>query len=230
MGSKRRRFVRRTRRRIASVLIPLFAPSLLRLISRSWKIEEVGKDNFDSAMAHKGRLATLWHGRMICPLPTHRGGGHKVLVSPSADGSLANALLVRFGYETIRGSSNKAPARAIREMLDQLERGGTIVITPDGPRGPLHSVNPGPAWMASETGFPILPAGCACDRAWHLNSWDKFTIPKPGSRVVLVYGEPIFVEPEASDELIAQKTELMRERMIDCEKIGFERLGVEPDW
>jgi hypothetical protein len=153
-----------------------------------------------------------------------------VLVSPSADGRLVPPMLERFGYSWVLGSSNKNPARAVREMLERLKAGGRIVITPVGPRGPRHSTNPGPAWMARETGFPILPVGCVADRAWHLDSWDAFTIPKWGARVVVNYAEPIEVRPEASEEELAAATERMRARMLAAEEQGFRHLGVQPDW
>ncbi len=226
----RRRRMRIVRRKIGAAVLPVLAPGVIRLLSRTWKVEELGVENRDEAMTCTGRMAALWHGRMLVALPAHRDQGYKVLVSPSDDGSLITTMLDHFGYGTIRGSSNKNPARAIREMLGDLEQGGTIVITPDGPRGPRHAVNPGPAWMARATGFPILPVGCVCDRAWYSKSWDHFTIPKFGARLALVYGDPIYVDADASDEDVRGATQEMRTRMLAAEERGFRHLGTEPDW
>ena len=104
------------------------------------------------------------------------------------------------------------------------------MITPDGPRGPLHATNLGTAWMARETGFPILPVGCATDRAWHMKSWDRFTIPKWRARVVVHYAEPLEVAPTADDAELARTTDEMRRRMIGAEEAAFRTLGVAPDW
>ena len=175
-------------------------------------------------------LATLWHGRMVVAMPFAAGSRMSVLVSPSADGRLVPPILERFGYSWVLGSSNKNPARAAREMLERLRAGGRIVITPDGPRGPRHSTNPGPAWMARETGFPILPVGFATDRAWRLESWDRFTIPKWRARIVVSYAEPLEVGSDASDEELARVTEEMKRRMIAAEEDAFRHLGVAPDW
>jgi hypothetical protein len=226
----RRRRLRIVRRRIGAAVLPVLAPATLRALAKSWRVEVLGAEQRDQAFAGPGMLATLWHGRMLLPLPAHRDQGLCVLVSPSDDGALITSLLARFGYRTIRGSSNKNPARAIREMLDGLRGGGRIVITPDGPRGPRHSVNPGPAWMARETGFPILPLGCAADRSWHLKSWDRFTIPKLGARVALAYGQPLRVPSGASDAELAQATEEMKRRLLAAEEQAFRHLGREPDW
>jgi len=226
----RRRRMRQVRRKIAAYLLPRVAPPLLRALSRSWRIEVLGQENFDRVYAQAGMLATLWHGRMIVPIPVQAGKGICVLVSPSGDGALVLPILERFGYGYVIGSSNKNPARAVREMLERLRSGGRLVITPDGPRGPRHSTNPGPAWIARETGFPILPCGAAADHAWHLKSWDRFTIPKRKARVVVVYGEPIHVAPDGDDEAIRRATEEMRTRMMAAEEAGFRHLGVTPDW
>jgi lysophospholipid acyltransferase (LPLAT)-like uncharacterized protein len=94
----------------------------------------------------------------------------------------------------------------------------------------MHSMNPGVAWMAKATGRPILPMGNCADRAWHLSSWDRFTIPKPRARVVFTYGAPIRVARDADEGELARVTELLRERMLAAERSGFERLGVQPDW
>lgn len=222
--------MRKLRRRFGALLMPFVAPTVLRALARSWKVEQLDVEHHDEVVQCHGGLATLWHGRMLLALPAHRNKGYKVLVSPSDDGSLASTLLTRFGYGTIRGSSNKNPARAIREMLDELNAGGMIVITPDGPRGPRHSVNPGPAWMSRETGYPVLPCGMVCDRAWHMKSWDRFTIPKWGARIALVFGEPVRVAPDSGDEAIAEATEEIRRRMVDAEDRGLAHLGVERDW
>ena len=228
--AERRRRWRIFRRRIGNAVLPWIAPTLVRFLARSWRVERIGVERWDAARARAGMLATLWHGRMVVAMPAHARTGLSVLVSPSDDGKLVLPLLESFGYASVLGSSNKNPARAVREMLERLRAGGRIVITPDGPRGPLHSINPGTAWMARETGFPILPLGCAADRAWHLKSWDRFTIPKWGARVVLNYAELIEIPPGASETELAAATDCLRARMLAAEEEGFRRLGVRPDW
>lgn len=228
--AERRRRMRKMRRKLGSWLFPLILPTVLRALARSWKIEVHGRDNWDAATARPGMLATLWHGRMVLAMPSGAQQGLSVLVSPSGDGRLVIPMLESFGYSWVLGSSNKNPARAVREMLERLKAGGRIVITPDGPRGPRHSTNPGPAWMARATGFPILPVGCVTDRAWHLKSWDAFTIPKWGARVIVSYAEPIDVAQDTSDEELDSVTACMRERMLSAEEQAFRKLGVAPDW
>jgi hypothetical protein len=218
------------RRKLAARVLPFAGPPLVRALAQSWRLEVLGRENWDRAFARPGMLATIWHGRMVLGMPAQADSRLSVLVSPSEDGKLVLSMLERFGYAWVLGSSNKNPARAVREMLDRLKAGGRIVITPDGPRGPRHSANPGPAWMARETGFPIVPVGCACDRAWRLKSWDAFTIPKWGARVIVQYAAPIEVPRETPDEELGAVTAEMKRRMLAAEEDGFRRLGVAPDW
>ena len=227
---RRRSRIRHARRKLGALTLPVLAPGTLGFLAKTWKLEELHRDRFETGFDYPGRLITLWHGRMLVGMPRHRGVGYRVLVSPSDDGSLVVPLLERFGYSVIRGSSNKRPERALREMLRSLKQGGTIVVTPDGPRGPRHHVNPGPAWMARATGFPILTVGSACDRAWRLKSWDRFTIPKPRARIVLAYGEPLFVDRQADETALQEASEEMQRRLMAAESEAFGHLGVEQDW
>jgi len=192
----------------------LLLPTFLRVLGSTWRVQRIGVENFEKARAGEGFLAAMWHGDMLAPLPMHRRMGVGVLVSPSGDGELVRLILERFGYAVIRGSSNKGSARALREMKLHLDRGGSVVITPDGPRGPRQTMNLGLAWLARETGRPILPLRIECDRAWRLKSWDRFQIPKPWARVTIHYGELLEVSPVADDAELERATELVRRRMM----------------
>jgi lysophospholipid acyltransferase (LPLAT)-like uncharacterized protein len=68
-----------------------------------------------------------------------------------------------------------------------------MAITPDGPRGPVGKMQPGAVFLAQKSGKPLVPVGISVERAWRTQSWDRFVVPKPFSRVVWHYGEPIYV-------------------------------------
>ncbi len=225
-----RKQLRIARRNTAKVVLRGLGPSALRLLASTWRTTLVGEENLRAARgADGGHFMAMWHGRMIVPLPHHANRGWCVLVSPSDDGDISENLLESSGYEVIRGSSSRTGARALRAMLTALGQGKVLVITPDGPRGPRHSMNLGLAWMARATGHAIVPCGFVCDPAWRARSWDRFTVPKPGARLALVYGEPIRVAREGGDVELERATELIRERMLEAELEGFRILGVESD-
>lgn len=225
-----RRFVRHARRRVGRVLVPPLAPGLLRWLARSWSMQVAGEQNLGGMRADQGRLLALWHGRMLIGMRRHADLGYSVLVSPSEDGSLVKPLLERFGFRVIRGSSSRQGARAMRAMLRELSAQGTIVITPDGPRGPRHAMNQGLAWMARATGFPVIPLGFATDRAWRLRSWDAFCIPRWRARVALVYGEPILVQRTGGEEALERATRDIGVALMRAERAASALLDVPLDW
>ena len=94
-------------------------------------------------------------------------------------------------------------ALALRDQQRKMKDGYSIVTTADGPRGPQHEFKSGTVLMARVAGVPIVPIGCAADRAWYLEKrWDRFMIPKPFARIVIAVGEPVPVPREiALDEL-----------------------------
>lgn len=230
-----RRRYRIARRTVGGWALAALGPSSLRGLARTWRLEQLGSppptapSSSDSG-SDAGALLCLWHGRMACGLvPFARRGWH-VLVSPSDDGELSRRLLERNGYHVIRGSASRGGARALREMFARLGGGARVILTPDGPRGPRHHVNPGVAYMASRTGLPVHVMGVGCDRAWRLRSWDRFTIPRPGARVVYAWADPIRVAADASDAALAEATEALREALLGAERAAFRHLDVEPDW
>ena len=221
---------RRVRRAIGELGMRTLLPLLVRALCATWRLREIDAANREACTDDRGALMTLWHGRMLAALPSARDRGHQVLVSPSRDGDLIARLLRSYGYGVIRGSSSRGGARAMREMSTQLTRGKSVVITPDGPRGPRHNMNIGPACLARETGLPVLCLGVAADRAWRLKSWDRFTIPKPFARVAIAYGAPIKVDADASDRRLEEITEQIRGTLLAQEERAFADLGVEMDF
>jgi lysophospholipid acyltransferase (LPLAT)-like uncharacterized protein len=122
------------------------------------------------------------------------------MISASRDGELISTIGRFFGYTAVRGSSSRGGKEATREMVDHLQAGKRCAITPDGPRGPRREMKPGAVNIARLTGCPVVPFGFAAERCWRLKSWDRFIIPKPFSRAVFVYGDPILVSKEGGED------------------------------
>ena len=226
-----RRKFKRTRRRLGLYLAKFCGPFVLRRLARTWKLSMHDAENYAPIESEStGYFMSLWHGRMMLGLSHHGKRQWVVLVSPSGDGDISQSVLEGFRYRVIRGSTSRGGTTALREMLKELERGSVLIITPDGPRGPRHTMNPGLAWMARATGRPIVPLGFAVDRAWRLKSWDHFTIPKFGARIAMVYGEPVRVPRGATPEELEQASLTVQARLIAAETRAAELLGVPRDW
>jgi len=116
-----------------------------------------------------------------------------VLISPSVDGEFGAIIVRSLGGEVIRGSSTHTGARALRDFYQALVHEGiSPVIAPDGPRGPPWKFKPGALLLAQLSQRPIIPISYFASRAWKI-SWDRFVIPKIGSRIVIAVGEPVYV-------------------------------------
>jgi len=227
---RRNKSFRRARRLASLWATRLFGARLMRWNAKSWKLEIENAAFMEAARGKGGgHFIALWHGRMLLGMEEYGGRGWQVLVSRSGDGDISEHLLQSLGYGVIRGSSSRGGASAVRAMLSAMRSGSVLVITPDGPRGPRHSMNKGLAWMARATGYSILPAGLAADPAWRMRSWDSFTIPKPRARVAICYGEPLLVPRDATEEQQAEATEELRRRMLVAERRASEMLGLELD-
>ena len=145
-------------------------------------------------------LFAFWHGRMLYFLKLYEYLGARVtiLVSHSRDGELVTQLLSCFGFQTTRGSTSQGGARGLLAVVNKVRTGMHACFTPDGPRGPRFQVQPGLVMVAKRTGAPILPMTYGAQWKRVLASWDAFVLPLPFSRVVVVYGEPIYVPADAS--------------------------------
>lgn len=148
------------------------------------------------------------------------------IVSASVDGEIPARVARSWGAEVIRGSANQAGALAMRDIQQMMKGGYSIVTTADGSNGPIYEFKSGTVLMARIGNVPMVPMACAAEKAWYLNRWDKFMIPKPFSRVVLAVGEPIVVPrgtpPDALEEYRMQMqyatNALMAESKLELEK------------
>lgn len=230
-GITLRKRIKRAKRNIGRQLMGSLGPIVLRALASTWKTTLIGEENLEAARKDgRGQILAIWHGRLLVPMPFHAHRNWYILVSRSGDGDITSKVLERFGYRLIRGSSSRGGAQALREMVQTLRGSSVLVITPDGPRGPRHAVNPGLVWIARATGHAVIPCGAVCDRAWRMKSWDRFTIPKPGARVVFVYGSPILIERGMKPPELEAANAQIRAMMLDAEERGLAHLGQVRDW
>jgi hypothetical protein len=78
-------------------------------------------------------------------------------------------------------------------LVRSLREGWDVVVVPDGPRGPREVVKPGIVTLAAASGAPIVPVALGASAAWRLRSWDELRVPRPWSRCVVIFGEPMSV-------------------------------------
>ncbi len=147
-------------------------------------------------------ILAFWHGRLLMmPCSWDQGKTIYMLISQHRDGKLIARTVGHFGIKIAVGSSSRSGAQALRTMVKALKKGDYAGITPDGPQGPRMRASGGVISVARLSGAPIIPAAASSTNGRYLSSWDRFLVPWPLGRRVLVWGDPIYVDRAASADV-----------------------------
>ena len=175
----------------------------LHLLSATSRQVEKNRSFLDESLAHeKGLIVAFWHGRlgMISVAAERAPVRVNILLSQNETTASFARAVKGFDAGLIHGSAanpkkpekNKGGAGAIVQMHAALDAGEIVAMTPDGPRGPRATVNPGIIRLAEATGAPILPLGLSTSIGKSFNSWDKFLAPFLFSKIAIVVGAPLY--------------------------------------
>ena len=185
---------------LLTVVAPYLIYSLVRLIFLT------NKKRFHYANIDKDEtiLIACWHGDLLMqPLNYYslrKKGKVKVVVSQHKDGEIVRKVYEHFNVEGIQGSSSKGAVKALLYAIKEVRNGFDVAITPDGPRGPRHTVADGLIAIAQKTGTRIVTFNSKPTKYWQLKSWDRFVIPKPFGEIDFFISEPFSVEGLEMDE------------------------------
>ena len=216
-------------------LYRLLVPVALRVVAAVWGwcrvVRVEGGAHISTALARAPSfIPVYWHQhQLFCVrhLLERRAEGLKIgfLISPSVDGEIGAMVVQRLGGVAIRGSSTYTGARALRDYYQALSRDGVSpAITPDGPRGPPWKFKPGAILLAQLSQRPIIPLAYAASRAWKIK-WDRFVIPKPGARIAIAVGAPVYV-PKGLDAAGLERLQSdMEQRLKDLFETARQALG-----
>ena len=149
-------------------------------------------------------IYVVWHEYLALPPCNRRGCDVTMLLSQHRDAHWLTEVIRQFGFKTVRGSTTRGGVQAILQIRRH-NRGTSLVITPDGPRGPRRELSSGCIFIAGLLGIPIVPLGCGFHRPWRNNgAWDKFALPRPSSRARIVLGPGIRVPRKLSKDEIEE--------------------------
>ena len=158
--------------------------------------ENIDEEKLDN---ENGLFFAIWHNRLAYSMYIFRNYKNAFgLTSPHSDGKIIGKLIVMMSHEIIQGSTNKNSNSAVKEIIKQITNGGKIVVTPDGPRGPVYKNGSVITKIASKYNKKVIPVSCHASRYFELRSWDKMMLPKPFSKIIVVIGEPL--ELSGNDE------------------------------
>ncbi len=176
------------------------AIALLYAVGWTLRSREIGCVEWSMRTARESAVWPLWHETLLLGVWLYRHCGVHVMISASRDGERIARITEQMGYTPVRGSSSKGSLAATRVLVKSLRQGARTAITPDGPRGPRRSAQPGLVALARLSGRPLVAIGIGVERCWRLRTWDRFAIPKPFSRVCYAYSEPIWVPREGGSD------------------------------
>jgi len=184
------------KQRLALAVVPPLAAALIRLLGSTLRYRDINAPGVPVGIEIPGPVVfAFWHRTLLTCAHRFRNKGIAILISPSFDGELIARTVEYLGFYPVRGSSSRGGAVGLRNMAQAYAEGHRTAITADGPRGPNMVAKPGVVQVAELTGATWIGVYYALpNRAWELNSWDKFLIPKPFSTVTFTW--PPHVAPE----------------------------------
>lgn len=182
--------------------IYFFPAVLLRLLLKTFYRVKLA-DPYNLCDDPRRLVCMAWHNRLLflpALFPARLRKRCFAVVSASRDGQYLSDFLKYFSVRTLRGSSRRGGANALLGAINAIQKDSVVFFTPDGPRGPIYKIKKGPVMLASKTQSKIVPLAINASKCWHLKSWDKFQIPKPGATLTLIIGEPMDIPPDLTPE------------------------------
>ena len=146
-------------------VLPPIGAGIIRLLGWTMRVRTEGADQVD-ALYQQGHhlIIAFWHGQQLMMPLTYRGTGAHILISQHRDGELIHRIVSRFGFRSVRGSTTRGGASALRDLIRLGRTGADLVVTPDGPKGPRHVAQMGVVQLAQVTGLPIVPLTFSCSK------------------------------------------------------------------
>ena len=200
----------------------------IRLLNATYRYEIYGSENLNQAKKNSegGQyILAFWHQNLPASVFTQWGIPHAVIVSPSQDGQLVADTCERIGYQVARGSSSRGGQVALKKMIRLLkEMPGAITI--DGPRGPSKEPKPGIFELSLLSKQTILPFVCMAEKNWVFEkSWDQMRLPKPFSRVLIHYGNPLCATKDDKKDNYNRVSQLLKKELDSLEEQINQKLN-----
>lgn len=169
----------------------------------------------------KSCIYVMWHKNQFLVYGVEDKAHLSIQISNSIDGEIISRVVQKMGFKVVRGSANrKGAVGSTMQMITRLNDGESVAIMVDGPRGPLHSVKNGAIKLAQKTGKPIIPVHWYSPQKNFISlpSWDKMKTPIGHCNILNIYGTPIYVKEDATDEEFAAVKENIKEQLFEIEK------------
>ena len=198
--------------RLVLAVVPHVVSALVWITGLTWRFEVIAEDGVIPVLYGQRpgpEIYCFWHQCVLPCTVYFRKSLAVILISRSFDGELITRILLKFGFGAVRGSSSRGAREGLLGLKRIIENGRTAIFTADGPRGPIYQTKMGPIKLAQSTGAPIGAFHLEPERAWTINSWDRFLVPKPFTRIVVSWAQWTHVPADlAADQFETKREEL----------------------
>lgn len=214
--------------RIVLAIVPRLVWALLSIFGRTWRFEVIAEEGVTPVLFGEKpgpEIYCFWHQCVLPCTVYFRKSNAVILISRSFDGELITRILKMFGFGAVRGSSSRGAREGLLGLKHVLESGRTAIFTADGPRGPIYETKMGPIKLAQTTGAPIGAFHLQPEHAWVINSWDRFLVPKPFTRIVVSWANWTHVQTDLAADQFETKRQELNNAIERARTRAYQHLG-----
>lgn len=169
----------------------IFIPPILYFVMRILWFTYRKRYHFIDELIDEQCIAITWHSELFISPQVYREFRKKQLTSAIIaqhhDGELIAKVLKILNISAIRGSSRRGAKSVLLSAIKILKEDFSLMITPDGPKGPRYSMSDGAVALALRSKLPLMVVNYQPHSYWQLSSWDRFIIPKPFTKLEIYH-------------------------------------------
>lgn len=181
----------------------IFIPSLLFVVMRLLWTTYRKKYHFINEPIVGQCMAVTWHAELFIAPQVYRKLRQQqptsAIISQHFDGDLIAKTLSFLNILPLRGSSKRGAKSVLINAIKAIKEGYSVMITPDGPRGPRYSMSDGAIVLALRSNLPLMVVNYQAGSYWQLKSWDQFVVPKPFTSLD-IYHQVLYIEGMEKEE------------------------------
>jgi lysophospholipid acyltransferase (LPLAT)-like uncharacterized protein len=171
------------RKRLSRKLALIFVPITIFIVMKLLWLTYRKKYHYIDAPIKGQCIAVTWHSELLIAPQVYRklrkNQKTAAIIAQHHDGELIARTLNFLKILPLRGSSRRGARAVLIAAITALKQGYSVMITPDGPKGPRYSMSDGAVALALRSNLPLILVNYKANAFWQLSSWDKFVIPKP---------------------------------------------------
>ena len=214
-------------------IFPYIGLFIVKIISSTYRIRIINPE-IERNILKRGHIPIYasWHQRFFPGITLLAGRKPiSIIISQSKDGELISRIVNILGWYPVRGSSSKGGRQALREIKKLIHEGYRVAHIVDGPTGPLGVVKPGLLLIAQTSGMPIFPVIVSAEKKWVFNSWDRFMVTKPFSRIIIRFVDEIYIPRKMRGSDFEEKRSSIENTLtklyIETDAIWSNRLKID---